>query len=864
MLEGNRWQAAQLILHDSLGGDYHSEPMTSESRLEELLLKWEDERRRGRRPSAVDLCAKCPELAEELERRIKALEAYETVCASTNVDNLRPASDAPAPRAPDSGGDLKPGISPLPGYRLVKRLGRGGFGEVWEAMAPGDFRVALKFVTLDEERSQVEVAALDIVRALRHPNLLTTFGAWKQDAYLIIAMELADRTLLDRFREAVSQGELGIPRDELLEYFREAAAGIDYLNDARHTVGSKENVGIQHRDIKPQNILLVGSGVKVADFGLVRFLEHAVTGHTGNLTPMYAAPEFFNGQTTRSSDQYCLAITYCQLRGGRIPFGTSHAELIAGHVSGTPNLSMLPPEERDVVARALAKTPDQRWPSCRDFVRALAECKAPATPAEPRPKRSAAPFAIAACLLLATAFTVWKWPSLPKNDPQAHVPDALTQLAPKPVEGPALAAPPKSAVKKPLIETPAVKPQPVRPELINVPPAAAVALQLIVPSEMTLMWGESGSLPIRVERSGGDGVVRITAKSVPAHVEIKTADVPMALSQRDLEVVAGLEAEEGKNDIVLEATLGAVTAHARFRLTISRPTGAVRTLTGHKGPVRTAVFVPGGGRVASAGDDGDLVVWDLQSSQEILRIHCHAARITGLAVTDDGKRAVTSSHDRSLRVWDLDTGKELSRFAKHADDVECVALNGEQALSGDKKANIWLWDIATGKEIRAFEGANESIWSLAFAAGGRAYSAGNSKFIRVWDVLKGTEIEAIDIGFDDVRCISFARGAPDALVAGGESQGRSAVQIRKLQTKSSPSGFGGYRALVAGVAASKSGQWVLSAGSDGLARLWDVTELKEVISFSHPSAVYWVAFSPSERAVLSSCHDGAIRLWALK
>jgi hypothetical protein len=266
--------------------------------------------------------------------------------------------------------DLPP--EPIPGYRLVRPLGRGHFVEVWEAIAPGGFSVALKFVSLDGRVGQLEQRALEIIKGVRHANLVAVFGAWQVAGRLVIAMELADRTLLDRLREATRQGQTGIPGAELLEYMREAAKGVDYLNEPLHTGEGLERVGIQHRDIKPQNLLLVGGSVKVADFGLARLLEHHITGHSGGLTPAYAAPEFFQGRTASQSDQYSLAVAYCQLRGGRLPFTGNAAALMAGHLAQDPDLTMLPPPEREVMARALAKDPGLRWPSCQELVRTLA------------------------------------------------------------------------------------------------------------------------------------------------------------------------------------------------------------------------------------------------------------------------------------------------------------------------------------------------------------------------------------------------------------------------------------------------------------------------------------------------------------
>ena len=264
------------------------------------------------------------------------------------------------------------GAEPVFGYRLLQRLGGGGHGEVWSAEGPGGFLVALKFNRLEDGPTATDLRALEILREIRHPNLLLTFGAWEIPGYLVLGMELADRTLWDRFVEAQDEGLAGIPREELLEYLAETAKGIDHLNGARVAVDGRARLGVQHRDLKPQNILLAGGGVKVADFGLARQLDHSLASHTGNhWTFAYAAPEFFRKQTASQSDQYSLAATYCHLRGGRPPFQGPAAVIMAGHLLFPPDLAMLPPEERDVVGRALAKEPKDRWPHCRAFVEAL-------------------------------------------------------------------------------------------------------------------------------------------------------------------------------------------------------------------------------------------------------------------------------------------------------------------------------------------------------------------------------------------------------------------------------------------------------------------------------------------------------------
>jgi serine/threonine protein kinase len=270
---------------------------------------------------------------------------------------------------------LVAGAEPVPGYQLVKRLGQGGFGEVWQATGPGGFPLALKFIRLGEPAGAVELRALEFMKKVRHPNLLGQYGAWQRDFTLIIAMELADDTLLNRHTAAVAEGLPGIPVDELLQYMRDAARGIDHLNEPRPEVGQPH--GIQHRDIKPANLLRVGGGVKVADFGLAKVLQQSRASNSGCMTVAYAAPEFFHGATSERSDQYSLAVTYCQLRGNRLPFRGTKEEVMIGHLTNPPDLSMLPPAEQVVVARALSKKPEDRWPSCCAVVEALTAAARP-------------------------------------------------------------------------------------------------------------------------------------------------------------------------------------------------------------------------------------------------------------------------------------------------------------------------------------------------------------------------------------------------------------------------------------------------------------------------------------------------------
>jgi len=273
------------------------------------------------------------------------------------------------PTAPTGSPGKKPGDEPLPGYRLLEPLGRGGFGEVWKCQAPGGLHKAVKFVEAGGDQFAQESAAFEQIRAVRHAFLLTLERVELVGGELVMVMELADCQLQDRFRASVASGLPGVPRDELLRYMADAAEALDAIA-ARH--------GLQHLDVKPANLFLVDGHVKVGDYGLVRRLGGQPGGADPGLTPRYVAPEVLRAEPHARSDQYSLALAYFELLTGAFPYAdrTSH-QLMLQHLSAVPDLSALPAADRPAVGRALSKDPADRFASCSLFVRALAAAERP-------------------------------------------------------------------------------------------------------------------------------------------------------------------------------------------------------------------------------------------------------------------------------------------------------------------------------------------------------------------------------------------------------------------------------------------------------------------------------------------------------
>jgi serine/threonine protein kinase len=269
----------------------------------------------------------------------------------------------------------EPEAEPIPGYRLIELLGTGGFGEVWKCEAPGGLYKAIKFVygnlnsaDGDNVRAEQEFSALERVKEIRHPFVLSMDRIEVVQGELVIVMELADKSLHDRYLECQAAGLIGIPRDDLLRYMRDAAEALDHMIEKHH---------LQHLDIKPRNLFLISDRVKVADFGLVKQISRQ-TGMLHGITPLYAPPETFTGRISEHSDQYSLALVYHELLVGTRPFdGKTARHIIIQHTNEEPELRALPEAERPVVARALAKDPAKRWPNCLAFIRALYTARTP-------------------------------------------------------------------------------------------------------------------------------------------------------------------------------------------------------------------------------------------------------------------------------------------------------------------------------------------------------------------------------------------------------------------------------------------------------------------------------------------------------
>jgi mono/diheme cytochrome c family protein len=244
----------------------------------------------------------------------------------------------------------------------------------------------------------------------------------------------------------------------------------------------------------------------------------------------------------------------------------------------------------------------------------------------------------------------------------------------------------------------------------------------------------------------------------------------------------------------------------------------------------------------------------------------HTGAIRAVACSADGKRIASAGEDRTVRIWETSTGKELLRLEGHADEVLCVAFSkdGRSLISGGRDRTARVWDAASGKPITVLRGHIEAVRCVALSADGRlAASGGDDRTLRLWNAVSGQEKRALAGHAGIVHAVAFSSdgklvlsGGVDPVVhlwdaASGEERGR----------------WQGHTGTVHAVAFSGDGKRAVTGGSDRTVRLWDVAAGQAVcVGRGHANTVVAVALAPDGKQLLSASSryrtaDRIARVW---
>lgn len=254
-------------------------------------------------------------------------------------------------------------------FRLLAELGKGSFGEVWQARRLGDgATVAIKIPKDQEKGEEVLRKESDIIKEIHHPNIVRVHGFHNISELFLIEMEFVDGYDLAKVLDNVSM-RAPLTFEQMLEWSLQILDGLAAVHAAH----------ISHNDIKPQNILVdkASGAAKITDFGSSRRLEDVWVWTTRHGTEAYMAPEVaLEGKRARDvSDIYSVGVLLYEMATGRLPYSSPHQLLTGVQIAKPREINRdVPTDLEDVILRAMSRCAESRFPNCGSMRAAVQGC----------------------------------------------------------------------------------------------------------------------------------------------------------------------------------------------------------------------------------------------------------------------------------------------------------------------------------------------------------------------------------------------------------------------------------------------------------------------------------------------------------
>jgi WD40 repeat protein/serine/threonine protein kinase len=807
--------------------------------------------------------------------------------AGTEVDGFlqsplfrSPEKTPPGSASPASG--EQPGLPPRIGrYRVLRGLGEGGMGTVYEAEQDSPRRtVALKVIrpgiVLPElvKRFSQEVQFL---ARLQHRGIAQVFEAGMgEDGRPFFAMEYIRGMPLD----AYARGH-GLDVASRLELLAKVCDAVQHAHDK----------GVIHRDLKPSNILVDETGEpKVLDFGVARATDadlltstdHTRTGQLvgtlGYMSPeqVTAAPAELDGR----SDVYALGVVLFELLVDRLPYHLEHLPLpeVARMIleQEPSRLGSINPHFRGdvetIVAKALEKDKARRYQSAAelaaDIRRHLRNVPIRARP--PSALYQLGKFArrhkalvggvagVMAALVVGLVGTLLfaareaRQRGLAEHN--AHVADgekhaALRQAyrADLAAAAAALQSHDVAFAARQLDEAPeALRGWEWRHLHSRLDDSIAVFPAPVGATYLTLGADEPRLAVLADQRVRLLDELGRTERTVPYPLEHRglwtVARTPQGLLYLGAtERMVYLRDESGEVRLGVEAAAGDTAACLSLSPNLKGLAVTWKTPTGYS----TAVY-------------------DSSGKEQVRLPDLHSAPVWSLTFSPDGTRLASTSEDGTARLWDVATGQPIGGPLRHPGKSKVLHAafrrDGTRVLTTSADGTVCQWDAATGMAVEPpFERHTGEVWTATYSPDGRwVASAGTDRTVRLWQATGRQEALVLNGHTDNITQLVFSE---DGRRLCSVSQDGTARTWEADPNANLPV-LSGHSLYVYPVAYSPDGQWIASGSWDGTVRLWDALTGEPCAVMPLGNNVRALAFGPDSTWLVTGCDgDDRLQLW---
>lgn len=841
---------------------------SQDSRVHRLADEFLARYRHGEEITVEQFCEEHPDQSDELKGLLTAMAMLEgfPVSASSS-DHLAASVEELTESDPDEIGE----------YRIVRRIGHGGMGVVYDAEHTSlGRRVALKvlpkqFARSASARLRFEREARAAAR-MHHTNIVPIFEVGQADGYLFYAMQLIRGNSLDHSihqpTTSAVPGESSIAislassstASAQREFFRsiakiglQAAEALEYAHDR----------GIVHRDIKPSNLIQDDTGVVwLTDFGLAKHDDEGMT-KTGEYlgTLRYMSPERFRGECGERADIYSLGLTLYELLTHRPAFATTdQLELIHQIKEKQPARlrsldPRIPKDLETIVTKAIEKEPARRYQTAAemadDLRRLLDDQPIVARRATLKeqlllwrrrnPTLAASVAALLFVLIVGIAATTWKWR---EADQQRSLAQQNTRVA-RWQNYRANMATASSALQTHDAESLQSALKACEPEFRG--------WEWHYFNDQLAPWSAEldGSLEGyhyvlgTLFRDQGSTLVnnRLTDQGASRSL---TFDVHTRKRLRDTKD--------------LHSPLGI------YQAATERSTSAELSLLSHTGHFR------------SQQADGKLrLQWLAEKTHEVEKqvvLAYDNGRVSLPAFSPDDQLIAYWCADRTVRVWETATGKLISVLEDQKPLVTAIEFSpdGTKILGCgfldqlDWPANSCVvWDVLTGRKLLELNKPGlPRVYTHAFDKNGKLLAVGReypSNSIELWDLDNLTRLAQLKTHDNSIRSLALT-GDGSRLAAASFDR---TVSIWNLQNFRLLQKLKGPAELPAKVYFNRDESSVLVVAQSGATRVWDTTSFRLQDAYmTQSTSIADVAISRDEDLLAAMLYDGKIRLWDLK